>query len=101
MVAAAGRAHLDRPVHYESAIALGCEVSAFDPDARLSPVPETDASKSGRAWVIALAEREGFTVRQLAQRLGCLAGWPWWGRRATSRTRCRNGWRLKGLTASM
>jgi FMN-dependent oxidoreductase (nitrilotriacetate monooxygenase family) len=73
------RAHLDSLVHYESAIAslsiaLGCDASAFDPDARLPPVPETNASKSGRERVIALAEREGFTVRQLAQRLGGYGG---------------------------
>lgn len=73
------RAHLDSLVHYESAIAslsiaLGCDASAFDPDASLPPVPETNASKSGRERVIALAEREGFTVRQLAQRLGGYGG---------------------------
>ncbi|MGE8637539.1 LLM class flavin-dependent oxidoreductase [Achromobacter marplatensis] len=73
------RAHLDSLVHYESAIAslsiaLGCDASAFDPDARLPAIPETNASKSGRERVIALAEREGLTVRQLAQRLGGYGG---------------------------
>lgn len=73
------RARLDGLVHYESAIAslsiaLGVDASQFDPDARLPPIPETNASKSGRERAIALAEREGLTVRQLAQRLGGFAG---------------------------
>ncbi|WP_342241047.1 LLM class flavin-dependent oxidoreductase [Inquilinus sp. OTU3971] len=77
--ARAKRAKLDSLVHYESAIAslsiaLGTDASRFDPDAKLPPIPETNASKSGRERVLELAEREGLTVRQLAQRLGGYAG---------------------------
>jgi alkanesulfonate monooxygenase SsuD/methylene tetrahydromethanopterin reductase-like flavin-dependent oxidoreductase (luciferase family) len=73
------RARLDSLVHYESAIAslsiaLGHDASAFDPDQPLPEVPETNASKSSRERVIELARREGFTVRQLAQRLGGYGG---------------------------
>src|ERR1700733_7824565 len=73
------RARLDSLVHYESAIAslsiaLGHDASTFDPDKPLPEVPETNASKSSRERVIALARREGFTVRQLAQRLGGYGG---------------------------
>ncbi|WP_343715405.1 LLM class flavin-dependent oxidoreductase [Inquilinus sp.] len=77
--AKAKRAKLDSLVHYESAIAslsiaLGTDASGFDPDAKLPPIPETNASKTGRERVLELAEREGLTVRQLAQRLGGYAG---------------------------
>lgn len=77
--ARAKRAKLDGLVHYESAIAslsiaLGTDASGFDPDAPLPPIPETNASKTGRERVLELAEREGLTVRQLAQRLGGYAG---------------------------
>ena len=77
--ARAKRATLDSLVHYESAIAslsiaLGTDASGFDPDAKLPPIPETNASKTGRERVLELAEREGLTVRQLAQRLGGYAG---------------------------
>ena len=73
------RARLDSLVHYESAIAslsiaLGHDSSGFDPDGPLPPTPDTNQSKSGRERVIALAEREGLTVRQLAQRLGGYSG---------------------------
>lgn len=78
--ARAKRAKLDSLVHYDSAIAslsiaLGCDASRFDPD-RPPPddIPETNASKSGRERTIALARREGLTVRQLAQRLGGYGG---------------------------
>ncbi|MBP0579709.1 LLM class flavin-dependent oxidoreductase [Labrys sp. LIt4] len=77
--AKAKRARLDSLVHYDSAvaslsIALGHDASGFDPDGRLPPIPETNASKSGRERVLQLAESEGLTVRQLAQRLGGYAG---------------------------
>lgn len=77
--ARAKRAHLDSLVHYDSAIgslsiALGVDARAFDPDGPLPEIPETEASKSGRERAIALARREGLTVRQLAQRLGGYAG---------------------------
>ena len=73
------RAKLDSLVHYESAlaslsIALGHDASGFDPDGPLPEIPETNASKSSRARVVALAKREGLTVRQLAQRLGGYSG---------------------------
>jgi FMN-dependent oxidoreductase (nitrilotriacetate monooxygenase family) len=77
--AKAKRATLDSLVYYESgiaslSIALGHDASGFDPDAPLPPIPETNASKTGRAQVIKLGEDEGLTVRQLAQRLGGYAG---------------------------
>src|SRR5216683_1386507 len=47
------RALLDSRVQYDSAIAslsvqLGTDASGFDPDGQLPPIPETNASKSGR-----------------------------------------------------
>ena len=74
------RALLDSLVHRESgmaalSIALGCDASGFDPDAPLpETIPETNQSKSGRERVMALAKREGLTVRQLAGRLGGYGG---------------------------
>ena len=73
------RAKLDSLVHYDSAIAslsiaLGCDASRFDPDGPLPDIPETNASRSARERVIALAQRESLTVRQLAQRLGGYSG---------------------------
>lgn len=77
--ARAKRLHLDSLVHYESAIAslsisLGHDASKFDPDGPLPEIPDTNDSKSGRERAIALAKREGLTVRQLAQRFGGYAG---------------------------
>ncbi|MDR6099953.1 FMN-dependent oxidoreductase (nitrilotriacetate monooxygenase family) [Agrobacterium larrymoorei] len=77
--AKAKRSKLDSLVHYDSAIAslsiaLGHDASGFDPDAPLPEIPETNASKSGRAQVLRLAEQEKLTVRQLAQRYGGYAG---------------------------
>lgn len=77
--AKAKRAHLDSLVHYDSAIAslsiaLGTDAAKFDPDGPLPEIPESNASKSGRERAIALAKRDGLTVRQLAQRLGGFAG---------------------------
>lgn len=74
------RLHLDSLVHYDSAIAslsinLGTDASGFDPDGPLpSELPETNASKTSRAGVLKLAETEGLTVRQLAQRYGGYSG---------------------------
>ena len=73
------RAQLDALVHYESAIAalsiaLGHDASRFDPDAPLPDIPESNASKSSRERVVAIASREKLTVRQLAQRLGGYSG---------------------------
>jgi alkanesulfonate monooxygenase SsuD/methylene tetrahydromethanopterin reductase-like flavin-dependent oxidoreductase (luciferase family) len=70
---------LDSLVHYDSgisslSIALGHDASVFDPDQPLPEIPESNASKSGRERVIALAKRENLTVRQLAQRLGGYSG---------------------------
>ena len=77
--ARAKRAKLDSLVYYESgiaslSIALGHDASAFDPDAALPDIPETNASKSSRERVIELARNENLTVRQLAQRLGGYSG---------------------------
>ncbi|MBT6431194.1 MAG: LLM class flavin-dependent oxidoreductase [Rhodospirillaceae bacterium] len=73
------RALLDSLVHYDSGIAslsisLGHDASEFDPDGPLPEIPESNASKSGRERVLALAERENLTVRQLAGRLGGYSG---------------------------
>ena len=73
------RAKLDSLVHYESAlaslsIALGHDASGFDPEGPLPEIPESNASKSSRERVVALAKRENLTVRQLAQRLGGYSG---------------------------
>jgi len=73
------RAKLDSLVHYDSgiaslSIALGHDVSGFDPDDYLPQIPETNASRSGRAQVLKLAEEEKLTVRQLAQRYGGYSG---------------------------
>jgi alkanesulfonate monooxygenase len=70
---------LDSLVHYDSAIAslsiaLGHDASGFEPDGPLPPIPESNASQSGRARIVELAQREKLTVRQLAQRVGGYAG---------------------------
>ncbi len=80
------RATLDSKVHLDSAIAslsiaVGSDVSKFDLDGPLPKLPESNQSKSGRDRVIQMAEVEGLTVRQLAQRLGgysglCIMGTP-------------------------
>ena len=77
--ARAKRMRLDSLVHYDSAIAslsimLGHDVSKFDPDGALPPIPESNASKSGRDRLVELAARENLTVRQLAQRVGGFGG---------------------------
>jgi len=77
--ARAKRAKLDSLVHYDSAIAslsiaLGTDMSRFDPDGQLPEIPETNASKSARERLIELAAREKLTVRQLAQRVGGYSG---------------------------
>ncbi|EPE96598.1 LLM class flavin-dependent oxidoreductase [Rhizobium grahamii] len=77
--ARAKRDKLDSLVHYDSAIAslsiaLGHDASGFDPDRPLPPIPETNASKTGRAQALRLAEEEKLTVRQLARRYGGYAG---------------------------
>lgn len=77
--AKAKRAKLDSLIHYESAIGtlseqLGTDASGFDPDGPLPPIPETNNSKTTRARAVEIAEREGLTVRQLAQRLASFGG---------------------------
>jgi FMN-dependent oxidoreductase (nitrilotriacetate monooxygenase family) len=77
--ARAKRMRLDSLVHYDSAIAslsimLGHDVSKVDPDGPLPPIPESNASKSGRERIIEAALREKLTVRQLAQRVGGFGG---------------------------
>lgn len=77
--ARAKRAKLDSLVHYDSgiaslSIALGHDASGFDPDGPLPEIPESNASKTGRAQVLKLAEEEKLTVRQLAQRYGGYSG---------------------------
>ncbi|MEH2182237.1 LLM class flavin-dependent oxidoreductase [Nostoc sp.] len=73
------RLHLDSLVHYDSGIAslngaLGYDVSGFDPDGPLPEIPPTNAGHSSRERVIALAQRENLTIRQLAQRIGSYGG---------------------------
>ncbi|PPR12027.1 MAG: Nitrilotriacetate monooxygenase component A [Alphaproteobacteria bacterium MarineAlpha11_Bin1] len=78
--AKAKRTKLDSLVHEESAIAslsitLGVDASKFDPDGPLpAKMPESNATKSGRDRAVLLADREGLSVRQLAQRLGGYSG---------------------------
>ncbi|MBV8392653.1 MAG: LLM class flavin-dependent oxidoreductase, partial [Alphaproteobacteria bacterium] len=73
------RLRLDSLVSYDSgiaalSIAIGVDARKFDPDAPLPEIPETNQSKSGRERVVALAKREGLTVRQIAGRLGGYGG---------------------------
>jgi alkanesulfonate monooxygenase len=75
----AKRRKLDSLVHYDSAIAslsiaLGHDASTFDPDQLLPEIPESNASKTGRAQAIRLAKEEALTVRELALRYGGYAG---------------------------
>ena len=86
--ARAKRMRLDSLVHYDSAIAslsvmLGHDASKFDPDGPLPPIPESNASKSGRDRLVDLAARENLTVRQLAQRVGGFGGLAFVGTPAT------------------
>jgi FMN-dependent oxidoreductase (nitrilotriacetate monooxygenase family) len=73
------RARLDTFVHYESgiaslSIALGHDVSGLDPDGLLPEIPETNASRTARQRVVEWAQRDGLTIRQLAQRVGGYSG---------------------------
>lgn len=73
--AAEKKARLDALVHPDSGIAtlgvlLGCDASSFDLDAPLPPIPESNASQSGRQKLIEMAARDGLTVRALAQIVG-------------------------------
>jgi FMN-dependent oxidoreductase (nitrilotriacetate monooxygenase family) len=73
------RARLDTFVHYDSgiaslSIALGHDVSGFDPDGLLPEIPETNASKSSRQRVLDWAREEQLTIRELARRIGGYSG---------------------------
>jgi len=73
------RARLDALVHYDSgirslSIALGHDVSAYDPDGPLPEIPATNASQSGRARVLEAASQPGVTIRDLAAKAGSYAG---------------------------
>ncbi|WDD36831.1 LLM class flavin-dependent oxidoreductase (plasmid) [Nostoc sp. UHCC 0926] len=75
----AKRLHLDSLVHYDSGIAslnsaLGYDLSGSDPDGPLPEIPPNNAGHSSRERVIALAQRENLTIRQLAQRIGSYGG---------------------------
>jgi len=77
--AKARRAKLDSLVHYDSGIAslsiqLGVDASRFDPDGPLPPIPQSNASQSGRDRMVEIARETGWTVRQLAQRAGSYYG---------------------------
>lgn len=77
--ATAKQAHLDSLVHYDSGIsslniALGYDVSSFDPDGPLPEIPKTNGSHTGRDRVIAMAQQGNLTIRQLAQRVGSYGG---------------------------
>ncbi|MBF6569357.1 MAG: LLM class flavin-dependent oxidoreductase [Candidatus Binataceae bacterium] len=66
---------LDGLVHMDSAISslsvrLGHDVSGFDLDAPLPPIPESNASKSSRQKLVEMAKSENMTVRRLAQYVG-------------------------------
>ena len=75
----AKRAKLDSLVHYDSGIhslsgMLGHDVSSFDPDGPLPDIPESNASKSSRRFMIELAQAENLTIRQLAAKAGSYGG---------------------------
>ncbi|EJU14517.1 hypothetical protein LH128_03064 [Sphingomonas sp. LH128] len=75
----AKRAKLDSLVHYDSGIhslsgMLGHDVSGFDPDGPLPDIPESNASKSSRRFMIELARAESLTIRQLAAKAGSYGG---------------------------
>lgn len=77
--AQAQRRRLDDLVHYDSGIGslngmLGYDVSGFDPDGPLPEIPESNASKSAREWMIRMARDENLTIRQLAQKAGSYSG---------------------------
>jgi len=79
---------LDSLVHYDSAIAglsviLGTDVSKFDPDGPLPPIPESNASKSARDRMVEYAAKKNVTVRQLAKRVGGYGGLSFVGTPAT------------------
>lgn len=69
------KALLDSLVHPDSGMAtlsvlLGCDASAFELDAPLPDIPESNASRSGREKLVDMARSRNLTVRQLAQYVG-------------------------------
>lgn len=73
------KARLDALVPVESGLAnlsvrLGTDASGFDLDAPLPDIPESNASKSGQAQIMAYARRTGASVRDLARRVGGYGG---------------------------
>ncbi len=78
------RARLDSLVHYESGIGslnsmLGYDVSGFDPDGPLPEIPETNAGRSQRERMVALARSKDLTIRELAQAAGAYGGFAFVG----------------------
>ena len=73
------KALLDSLVHAESgipnlSIRLGVDASAFELDAPLPEIPQTNQGQSGQAALVALARRDNLTVRQLATLVGGYGG---------------------------
>ena len=73
------KARLDSLVHPDSGIPnlsmrLGVDASRFDLDAPLPEIPQSNASQSSRDALVALAKRDGLSVRQLAQIVGGSGG---------------------------
>jgi alkanesulfonate monooxygenase len=73
------KALLDSLVHPDSGLGtlstmLGTDARAFDLDAPLPEIPETNASKSARERVVDHARRHNLTVRQIAQYVGGYGG---------------------------
>lgn len=73
------RAELDALVHYDSgirslSIMLDHDVSVYDPDGPLPPIPESNASKSGRARFVEAGSKPGVTIRDLAAKAGSYGG---------------------------
>lgn len=70
---------LDSLVHPDSSLPnlslrLGVDVSKFELDAPLPPLPRTNQSQSSQAELVELARREGMTVRQLAAHVSGYGG---------------------------
>ncbi len=73
------QALLDGLVHSESGVPnlsmrLGVDASGFALDEPLPDIPQSNASRSARDALVALARRENLTVRDLATRMGRYGG---------------------------
>lgn len=71
--ALAKKRYMDDLVHIESnipnlSIRLGVDTSKFDPDKPLPDLPATEQGQGNQTEWVALARREGLTVRELAKR---------------------------------